>query len=247
LEDILNSEMNSAKNPLRSSKKNRDLRERQDMEIHVATLNERGRIAREIHDNVGHLLTRSVLQVEAFQVVHAKDEQTRKEFEEVGSTVHEALDKVRESVHDLHADAFDLETQLKGIVNGCNELDIELEYLAENIPTSVGYYFVALTREAISNTLKHSTADSMHISALEQPGFYRLSINDNGTEKQVTPHTQGFTRRAMMPANKPGQMKSGIGLRSMEERVRNLNGFFRIDSSDGFRIVASIPRQSVGE
>ena len=53
------------------ARKNRDLMASHDYEVRLATLAERARIAREIHDNVGHLLTRSVLQVEALQVVHA--------------------------------------------------------------------------------------------------------------------------------------------------------------------------------
>ena len=44
------------------TQKNKDLLEKQDYEIHVATLKERNRIAREIHDNVGHMLSRSLLQ-----------------------------------------------------------------------------------------------------------------------------------------------------------------------------------------
>ncbi|MEG0759740.1 MAG: histidine kinase, partial [Raoultibacter sp.] len=92
--------------------KNRDLLDKQDYEVTLATLNERGRIAREIHDNVGHLLTRSVLQVEALQVVHADDPVIKDELFQVGITLHEALDTVRKSVHDLHDDSFDLHTQL---------------------------------------------------------------------------------------------------------------------------------------
>lgn len=225
--------------------KNRNLRDRQDMEVHLATLNERGRIAREIHDNVGHLLTRSVLQVEAFQVIHAHDAQIHEEFEEVGTTVHEALNTVRESVHNLHDDAFDLEMQLKRTIKDCSELDTHLEYLVENIPSLVGYCFIALTREAISNTLKHSNADTMRISVLEQPGFYRLTLSDNGELAHSSSQQQSSYR--MRPENENNPLKGGIGLRTMEERVRNLNGFFRIDSNDGFCIVASIPKQEIGE
>ena len=86
--------------------KNRELMAAQDYEVRLATLSERSRIAREIHDNVGHLLTRSVLQVEALQVVHADDECVRGGLASVGATLHEAMDTVRKSVHDLHDDAF---------------------------------------------------------------------------------------------------------------------------------------------
>ena len=53
--------------------RNRDLADRQDYEVELATLAERARIAREIHDNVGHQLTRASLQTEALRVVHANE------------------------------------------------------------------------------------------------------------------------------------------------------------------------------
>ena len=53
--------------------KNKELLEKQDYEIQVATLNERNRIAREIHDSVGHLLSRSILQLGALKAVHRQE------------------------------------------------------------------------------------------------------------------------------------------------------------------------------
>mgnify|MGYP000653520674 CR=1 FL=1 len=96
--------------------KNRELMAAQDYEVRLATLSERSRIAREIHDNVGHLLTRSVLQVEALQVVHADDECVRGGLASVGATLHEAMDTVRKSVHDLHDEAFDPQTTLAELI-----------------------------------------------------------------------------------------------------------------------------------
>ena len=57
--------------------KNRDLLERQDYEVQVATLAERARIAREIHDNVGRQLTRAKLQTDALAIVHEADPHCR--------------------------------------------------------------------------------------------------------------------------------------------------------------------------
>jgi len=54
--------------------KNRELIEKQDYEIRLATLNERGRIAREIHDHVGHLLSRSILQIGALMVTKGREQ-----------------------------------------------------------------------------------------------------------------------------------------------------------------------------
>ena len=100
---------------------------------------ERGRIAREIHDNVGHLLTRSIMQVEALQVVHRDDERVRSELAQVGATLHEAMSTVRASVHDLHDDAFDLETQLREAADAFTTLAVDIDYRASDVPPDVGY------------------------------------------------------------------------------------------------------------
>lgn len=223
--------------------KNRDLRERQDMDIHLATLDERSRIAREIHDNVGHLLTRSVLQIEAYQVVHAKESVIREEFEQVGATVHEALNTVRASVHNLHEDSFDLEAQLKRTIAECPDLEVTLEYVAEEIPTPVAYCFIALTREALSNTLKHSRADKMSITVIEQPGFYRITLNEY-VQSNKGPVIPTRRQNSMAPEQADDLQQGGIGLRTMEERVRSLQGIFRVDRNEGFKIIASIPRSN---
>lgn len=221
--------------------RNQDLREKQDMEVHLAMLNERGRIAREIHDNVGHLLTRSILQVEAYKVIH-KDDAVREEFEQVGDTLHEALDTVRTSVHDLYDDAFDLHAQLQRTIKAATRLEIDLDYSIETIASPIGYCFIALTREAISNTLKHSNADRLTIAAIEQPGFYRLTLVDNGSK-----HAHDAPRMHIDRSREEHSISEGIGLRTMDERVRGLGGIFRIDDREGFKITASIPKQKEAE
>ena len=128
-----------------------------DYEVRLATLAERARIAREIHDNVGHLLTRSVLQVEALQVVHAEDEQVRADLAQVGATLHEAMDTVRKSVHDLHDDAFDLRSRLESVVGACGLPGARLSFDARDVPVPVAYCFVALVREALSTSCATAT------------------------------------------------------------------------------------------
>lgn len=88
--------------------RNRDLADRQDYEVELATLAERARIAREIHDNVGHQLTRASLQTEALRVVHADEPRVAADFADVKRTVDEALQLVRTSVHALNDNAVDL-------------------------------------------------------------------------------------------------------------------------------------------
>ncbi|MFR6499797.1 MAG: sensor histidine kinase [Collinsella sp.] len=133
--------------------RNRDLADRQDYEVELATLAERARIAREIHDNVGHQLTRASLQAEALRVVHADEPRVAADFADVKRTVDEALQLVRTSVHALNDNAVDLSVQLERIVEGARsdgDPQIELEVMSEHAPANVANCFAAVLREALS-------------------------------------------------------------------------------------------------
>jgi signal transduction histidine kinase len=207
--------------------RNQGLHERQVLELRLATLNERSRIAREIHDNVGHLLTRSVLQVEALQVVHADDRQLADELTQVGETLHTAFETLRSSVHGLHSEANDLHSQLRLLATNSKSLDVSVECTAEQVPPQIAYTFLAIVREALSNTERHSDANSVQVTVVDFPGLWQLIVHDNGS---VQPKAE--------------QLKSGgLGLISMEERVRSFGGAFRTSYDHGFRVFVSIPRK----
>ena len=211
--------------------KNRGLRDKQDLEVRLATLAERGRIAREIHDNVGHLLTRSIMQVEALQVVHRDDERVRGELAQVGDTLHEAMGCVRASVHDLHDDAFDLETQIREAADACATLAVDIDYRASDVPPDVGYGFIAIVREALSNAAKHSDASRVSVSVAVYPAFSRLVVHDNGSVPPPS-DTLGDAPRA----------DGGIGLSTMADRARALGGRCRFDYDRGFKVFATVPK-----
>lgn len=190
-----------------------------------------GRIAREIHDNVGHLLTRSIMQVEALQVVHRDDERVRGELAQVGDTLHEAMGCVRASVHDLHDDAFDLETQIREAADACATLAVDIDYRASDVPPDVGYGFIAIVREALSNAAKHSDASRVSVSVAAYPAFYRLVVHDNGS---VPPPSD-------MLGDAP-RADGGIGLSTMADRARALGGRCRFDYDRGFKVFATVPK-----
>lgn len=212
--------------------KNRGLREKQDLEVKLATLAERGRIAREIHDNVGHLLTRSIMQVEALQVVHRDDKQVRGELAQVGDTLHEAMSTVRSSVHDLHDDSFDLETQIRDVARSCGALAVDIDYRVDDVPSDVGSCFIAIVREALSNAVRHGDASHASVSVASYPAFYRLVVRDNGT----TPPPSEVLGEAP-------RVRKGIGLSTMADRARALGGRCRVDYDRGFRVFVTVPKE----
>ena len=205
-------------------KKNKELMEKQDYELKLATLNERNRIAREIHDNVGHMLSRSILQVGALLVIN-KDKAVENSLNNIKSTLSEAMDNIRSSVHNLYDESMDLRTQINTIIKEFTFCPVSLDYDADNMSKSLKYCFIAIIREALSNIIKHSNATKVEVIIREHPAFFQLIINDNGN------------------INKKDDNK-GIGLKSMVDRVKAFDGTFLIDKTNGFKIFISIPKES---
>ena len=204
-------------------RKNRELMEKQDYEVKLATLAERNRIAREIHDNVGHMLTRSLLQIEALRVTNTDDALTG-ELEQVKDTLSGAMDNIRSSVHDLHDESLDLRSQLENLTEGFIFCPVKLRYDAGELPAVIKYCFAAIVREALNNIARHSDASEAAVTVVEHPAFCQLLISDNGTEK----------------AN---AAEKGIGLQNMADRVDTLGGVFRTEQDKGFRIFISVPKK----
>ena len=81
------------------AEKNRALIEKQNYEIYAATLRERNRIAREIHDNVGHVLSRTILLTGAAKALN-KDQNLDPILNGLDDSLNSAMDSIRSSVHD---------------------------------------------------------------------------------------------------------------------------------------------------
>lgn len=220
--------------------KNRDLMDRQEYEVELATLAERARIAREIHDNVGHLLTRATLQVEALRVVHAGEPRVAADFADVGATLGEALDTVRASVHALREDSIDLSVQMRKVVadvTAAAPLAVELDVRCDRVPANVSACLLAVTREALSNVLRHAGAERVAVRCVEHPGFFQLEVTDDGTARSADGTAADGTAAS-----------TGMGLASMRERVEALGGTFRAGpcADGGWRVFATVPKGGAG-
>lgn len=195
--------------------RNRELTEAQDHEVALATLSERARIAREIHDNVGHLLTRGVVQMEALRVV-GEGTPVEGGLASVSDTLREALDEVRASVHDLRDDSCDLSVQVRAAAErACADTGVEASCHVEagEAPREVAACLLAVEREALSNALRHARGlTRVTVELVEHPALWRLTVTDDGAAP-----SGGEKGEA------PGAGR-GMGLASMEERVRALGG-----------------------
>ena len=204
--------------------KNQTILKKQDYEIYTATLKERNRIAREIHDNVGHLLSRSILMTGAMKTLN-KDDSLTGPMIQLEDTLNAAMSSIRESVHDLHDDSVNLKEVLKNLTASFTFCPMVLEYdMGYNVPKDIKYSFITIVKEGLHNISSHSNASSGRILVREHPGLYQLIIEDNGT---VSPKMES----------------SGLGLINMQDRVSALDGNMQIRSDNGFCIFITIPKK----
>lgn len=206
--------------------KNKDLMEKQDYEINLATLNERNRIARDIHDSIGHILSNSILQTGALMAT-CKDEDMKERLGTLKDTLAAGMDSVRSSIHDLHDESVDLYTETKTLAGNFHFCDIAVDYDIESNPErKIKYALLSVIKEALSNVMKHSDATSVKITLREHPALYQLIIKDNGSKKEMS--------------------GEGIGLKNIEQRINGLKGIVNIGYDNGFTVFISIPKEEAG-
>ncbi len=216
-------------------KQNRALILEQNNEIHLATMKERTRIAREIHDHVGHLLSRSLILLGAIRTI-SKDELVNQKMDLLDQTLDQAMKQMRQSVNDLRDDSIDLEGNIKDCVaklentGNCQVvLDVDPDLTMEK---DIKMAIIAILREATSNYIKHSRGDRVRITIHEHPGFLCLSVEDNGslTLEEIQKLQSGLLE------------ESGIGLSNIKERARALGGHAEFMTEGGFTVFVNLPK-----
>lgn len=215
---------------------NQYLLKQQDNEINIATLNERNRIAREIHDNIGHMLSRSILQIGALIAIN-KDDTLNEHYQNLKESLNQAMDSIRNSVHDLHNDSIDLENSMNQLINTFDFCEIKLDYdVSKYVSREVKYCFISITKEALNNTIKHSNATAVTITIIEHPSFYKYVYDDNGNNQNTVPVS-------IQDNLKEDTYREGMGLNNMRERVKSLQGIINFHTDNGFSIHITIPKQ----
>lgn len=201
---------------------NKILLDSQDDKIRLATLNERNRISREIHDHVGHRLSGAFLQIGAILTKNPKDES----FLELKDTLSLAMESIRKSVHNLYESSIDLASEVESLATKLTCCRVELNINLRTDPDiSIKYALISAVKEAFSNIAKHSDANLVKLDLIEHPAFYQMTVSDNGHAL-----LHGFEK--------------GLGLKSISTRVEALSGYFLTRTQNGFEIFITIPKEA---
>ena len=220
---------------MRLREQNRKLLKEQEYEIRFATLSERNRIAREIHDNVGHMLSRALILLGAIQTVN-KDAALSPPLDLLDQTLDTAMREMRSSVHDLHDDSIDFQKNIEDMVKEllssgrCEVItDIDTDLNPEK---TIKIALLAIAREAVSNYLKHSNGNKVKITVHDHPGFCTLSVSDNG---MLTPETAARIQRGH-------GIDRGNGLANIRERAESLGGAAAFYTEHGVTVFVNLPK-----
>lgn len=205
-----------------------------DDEIYVARLKERNRIAREIHDNVGHMITRVIVQMQAVKIIN-KDPIVGAQLDSVGETLDLAMTGIRKSVHELHDDSIDLSIGINDITRTLSEkfetdVKTSIESPADNRTKSA---ILGIIKEAVTNISKYSSGDKVIIEVTENNTFWRIKVFDNGSNIK---REFDLTDDCMSDG-------TGIGLKNIGARASGLGGRASVMSDEnGFTILATLPK-----
>ena len=209
---------------------NEQLRIYAEESAHTAQVQERNRLAREIHDTLGHVLTGITAGADAcIQMMDDSPEMARHQMELIADTARNGMNDVRRSVKALRPDSLEKEN-LSGALNKmCTSMaqssgaQIQLEESLAGLTLSQDEEdcVYRTVQEGITNAIRHGHATRVQVRCHIEDGVLEVSVKDNGIGcKSVTP---------------------GFGLQHMQERMLMLGGTFWYENSDGFCIRAEIP------
>jgi two-component system, NarL family, sensor histidine kinase DesK len=218
----------------------RELRaEREDLVRVAAVAEERLRIARDLHDLLGHSLSLVVLKSElAGRLVHVAPERAASEIGDVETVARKALEEVREAIAGYRQPS--LAREVAGAREMLAAAGIELRYEgveppAGGLPQPTEAILGWAVREGVTNVIRHSRARHCSISLSRTPTDMYVEVSDDG---HANPSSASV---AMTSAKDSGG--AGNGLHGLAERVTAASGKFEAGPrpGGGFRLAVSIP------
>jgi two-component system sensor histidine kinase DesK len=188
---------------------------------HLAKVAERERIARDLHDVLGHTLSVITLKSElAGKLIDRDPARAGKEIREVEEISRQALSEVRDAIRGYRSQGLAAELvqaratlETAGVTVKCETASVQLPALQESVLSMA-------VREAVTNVVRHAHATTCYLRLEQRNGSCRLEIEDDG---------------------RGGSQNEGNGLRGMRERVEILGGTLHRHCQSGTKLTITLP------
>ena len=209
---------------------NEQLRHFADMSERMAQTRERNRLAREIHDTLGHTLTGITAGLDAcLALIDVSPEETKKQLELLAKVSREGIKDVRRSVNELRPDALrrlslrQAISEMVAAMSQVSDVNISFETDEQNLRFDEDEEdaIYRVIQEGITNAIRHGHAKHIFIKLHREDQELLLTIQDDGVGAS--------------------SIHGGFGIRHIRERIELLQGSVDFDGSNGFTITAHIP------
>ena len=188
-----------------------------------ANEDERRRIARELHDDIGQRLSLAVVQLDLFRGQVAAEVLNRTDLDGSIENLGSLVSDVHNLSHRLHSSKLEHMGLTVAIRDLCQQISqsygLEIHF-QEDAPRNhfahdISLCFYRVAQEALNNVVKHSEANKAHLTLSEMPGLLRMQVQDSGV---------GF---------KVSSAVAGLGLSAMHERLASIGGKLSVESEPG--------------
>ncbi|MHB8066254.1 MAG: sensor histidine kinase [Ruminiclostridium sp.] len=190
----------------------------------TAEVRERDRIAKEIHDSIGHSIAGVLFQLRAAErLVTTNTQKVEQILKLTIEKLVEALEITRNTVYNMKSDQTQGIDRIQSIIKEFKFCKINFSHSGDfnTISTSNFKMLESTTKELLTNAIKHSLASEITMKIDINSKHIRYFYKDNG---------RGCDK-----------IKENIGLSSIRDRVKNFGGTYSIDGSDGFTVVFTLP------
>ncbi len=187
--------------------------------------NERKRIAADLHDGVGQMMSAAKMNLSSFESdLNFTTDQQKNAYEKVIALVDESCKEIRSISHQMMPNALlksGLSSAIKEFIDKIDstiiKINLHTEGLNERLDSNVETVCYRVIQECVNNVIKHSGANTLDISLIKDADGISATIEDNG---------KGFNTNGL-------EKYEGIGLKNIRSRIQYLKGTVDFDSAPG--------------
>ena len=200
----------------------------------LAAVEERERIARDLHDILGHTLTMVAVKADLADKLLDKDPvKARAEIADIRQTGRDALSNVRDTVDGMTVITITEEVERARTSLAAMNIGFDVSGSVPDLPIRANKAVGLAIREAVTNIVRHSDATSVQLSFDQSSDMFSFTIVDNG--------------KGAKPDKGTGEaFELGTGLQGLKRRISALGGKALIDMSAGTRLDVSVPLTEPG-